>query len=70
MTSSASTSVFTNSTPDGGVFRIVGVDHLSKAVRLIDGRLPKPCSGGVCGGILWERDKAPRNVVLDPTVKL
>jgi hypothetical protein len=56
--------------PDGDVFRIVGVDHLPAAVRLIDGRLPKPCSRGVCEGVLWERDKAPKNVALDPTLKV
>ena len=64
------TSVNQLPTPDGGVFRIVGVDHLSTAVRLIDGRLPKPCRGGVCEGVLWERNRAPRNIVLDPALKL
>ncbi|MEO8267222.1 MAG: hypothetical protein ABI706_17100 [Ilumatobacteraceae bacterium] len=39
-------------------------------MRLIDGRLPKPCSGDVCEGVLWERDKAPKNIALDPSLKL
>ena len=64
------TSVSQLPSPDGGVFRIVGVDHLPMAVRLIDGRLPKPCSGGVCEGVLWERDKAPQNIALDPSLNL
>ena len=64
------TSVNQLPTPDGGVFRLVGVDRLATAVRLIDGRLPNPCSGGVCEGVLWERDTAPRNVVLDPAWKV
>ena len=57
-------------TPDGGVFRLVGVDHLPMAVRLIDGRLPQRCDGNVCEAVLWVRDKAPRAVALDPALNL
>ena len=57
-------------TNDGGVFRLVGVDDLGEAVRVVSGRFPNRCDEALCEGVLWTRDAAPKAVELDPTLKL
>ena len=56
--------------PSGTVFRLVGADNLPTLVELQSGRLPRRCTPQLCEGVIWARDSAPHEIVLDPALHI
>lgn len=64
------TSVRQLPTPDGGVYRLVGVDDLSARVKVVSGRLPRRCDADVCEAVLWRRAGTPDTLALATNLRV